>query len=232
VHIVYNMRPSDPLREIERKSAEVLTTEALRAHVVSGALHAGSKVTETDLADRLGVSRITVRAALQKVASEGLVRQLPYRGWVIAGLSRADIWELTTMRATLEGMAVGLVLELPAATRRAAIRPLLSDLVAACSQNDRALIADADFLFHAGLIVLASHQRLREHYQLVELQIRRYIAVVNDELSIREIQAQHELIAKAILGGRSTAKFLIEEHSTSEGQRLQQMIVDTTELPA
>jgi DNA-binding GntR family transcriptional regulator len=226
------MHSGEPLREIERKSAEVLVTEALRAHVVSGALHAGSKVTETDLADRLGVSRITIRTALHKVASEGLIRQLPYRGWVIAGLSRADIWELTTMRATLEGMAVGLVLELPAATRRSAISPLLSDLVVACGQNDRELIAGADFSFHAGLIALAGHQRLRQHYQLVELQIRRYITAVNDELSIGEIKAQHELIAKAILGGRSNAKFLIEEHSTSEGRRLQQTIVDTTELPA
>jgi DNA-binding GntR family transcriptional regulator len=136
------------------------------------------------------------------------------------------------MRATLEGMAVGLVLELPVAARRSVINPLLDDLVRACNQNDRGVIADADFSFHTGLIVLAGHQQLREHYQLVEQQIRRYIAVVNDELSIVEIKAQHELIAKAILGGRANARFLIEEHSTSEGRRLQETIVDTTELRA
>jgi DNA-binding GntR family transcriptional regulator len=210
---------------IQRKSSEVLATEALRAYVISGALPAGSKITETDLSERLGVSRITVRTALHKVASEGLIRQLPYRGWVVAGLTQSDIWELTTLRGAFEGMAVSLVLALPAPERRAALQPLLDDLSLACDQNDRKLIADADFAFHAGLISLTKHQRLREHYDLIEHHVRRYIMAVNDETSIKEIKSQHDAIGKAILNGRSNARILIEEHSTLEGQRLQAAFV-------
>uniref|UniRef100_UPI0012FF493E GntR family transcriptional regulator n=1 Tax=Xanthomonas sp. SHU 308 TaxID=1591201 RepID=UPI0012FF493E len=63
------------------RSSAAQTTRALlevRELILAGALPAGERLSEVALVERLGVSRTPVRAALQRLAGEGLVQ--PLRG--------------------------------------------------------------------------------------------------------------------------------------------------------
>src|SRR3546814_20719104 len=76
--------------------------------IIDGRFTSGMKLTEVGLAGEVGLSRSTVRTALQRLCADGLVIQRPYSGWEVAPLSREDANELYTLRHCLEGMAAKL----------------------------------------------------------------------------------------------------------------------------
>jgi DNA-binding GntR family transcriptional regulator len=59
----------------------------------------------------MDLSRGTVRAALHRLVTEGLVVQRPYAGWEVASLTSRDAWELYALRGALEALAARLAAE-------------------------------------------------------------------------------------------------------------------------
>ena len=94
--------------KIVRRSLEAQAADVLRDRIVSGRIPNGARLTETALATDLGLSRGPVRAALQQLSNEQLVVQRPYAGWEVRRLRRKDIWEISTLRSALEGLAARL----------------------------------------------------------------------------------------------------------------------------
>jgi len=83
---------------------------SLREDILEGRLPAGAALSEVELSKRLGVSRTPVRAALQRLAQEGLVSTPPPpgRGSVVARISVEDVIQLFQMREALETYAARL----------------------------------------------------------------------------------------------------------------------------
>ena len=82
-------------------STEPITT-ALTRDITAGTLKPGSVLTQKDLADRFGVSRIPVRDALQQLAVDGLVTVIPNRGARVISLTADEIREVYDLRILLE----------------------------------------------------------------------------------------------------------------------------------
>ncbi|HEY0942084.1 MAG TPA: GntR family transcriptional regulator [Steroidobacter sp.] len=89
-------------KPVTRVTVVDTVTEQLRRLILSGALKDGSPLRQDALAEEMGTSRIPVREALSRLESEGLVASFPHRGYVVTGLSRAEIQELFDLRAMLE----------------------------------------------------------------------------------------------------------------------------------
>src|SRR5690606_10385817 len=106
---------------IERKPAEQQVTDNLRSYLLSGGVAAGSKLTETEVATHLGVSRATARSGMHRLAGEGILIQVPYTGWQVMPITPDDVWELWTLRGSLEGLAARLVCESMTDSRRQTI---------------------------------------------------------------------------------------------------------------
>ena len=85
-------------------------TAMLRELILAGALPAGTKLGEADLATRLDVSRTPVREALSRLAAEGLVDLVPNRGARVARWSDEDLEQIFELRLRLEPYAVGLAI--------------------------------------------------------------------------------------------------------------------------
>ena len=81
---------------------------ALRDEIVGGALTAGTALSETELAERLGVSRTPLRAALARLALEGLVDTSRGRTGVVPEVSRESVVDLFELREALEAQAARL----------------------------------------------------------------------------------------------------------------------------
>lgn len=73
-----------------------------------GRLFPGDRLRETDLADRLGVSRTPVREAIRQLEADGLVVHAPRQGATVRRLDYAEVMELYEMRAVLESTAARL----------------------------------------------------------------------------------------------------------------------------
>ncbi|WP_044559836.1 GntR family transcriptional regulator [Azospirillum sp. B4] len=88
--------------KIERKSLSAQVVDALRQMILSGEYALGAQLRQDEIAQKLGVSRIPVREALQQLEAEGLVATIPYKGSVVAQLSPAQVREYYEVRLLLE----------------------------------------------------------------------------------------------------------------------------------
>src|SRR6478735_5444624 len=99
----------------------------LRDLIVQGLLSPGSRIVETEIATRLGVSRTPVREALQRLQQEGYVMGSPgaqQSRLTVAPLTRDDVYELLNIVGALEGMGARNAALLPATERRNLSRDL------------------------------------------------------------------------------------------------------------
>jgi DNA-binding GntR family transcriptional regulator len=69
------------------------------------------RLDERALAEQLGISRTPVRAALQRLETDGVVQTIPRRGIYVVRKTKAEIIEVILASAALEGMAARLAAE-------------------------------------------------------------------------------------------------------------------------
>lgn len=89
------------------KSLEESVFFRLEEEILSGVLKSGETLTEQSLCKRLGASRTPIRAALHRLAEDGLVEITPNRGAVVSGISGKDLVDIYKIRMRLEGLASG-----------------------------------------------------------------------------------------------------------------------------
>ncbi|HJU90744.1 MAG TPA: GntR family transcriptional regulator [Gemmatimonadaceae bacterium] len=135
--------------------------ERARALIIRGRIPPGVRVTEADLAARLGVGRTPAREAVQRLLAEGLL--VPAGGGArpraaVAPISAEDAEELFQAAGALEGIAVRSIGELSDAERRLLVRSL-RERQRTLRQSARARPIDYDQLFEAHN---AFHDTLRQ----------------------------------------------------------------------
>ena len=80
--------------------------DQLRTDLLAGAMEPGSKLAIEALADRYATSATPMREALNRLVSDGLVERREQRGFVVSGISAADLAEITKTRCWLEEVAL------------------------------------------------------------------------------------------------------------------------------
>lgn len=93
---------------IDPKTINNIVRDKLREAILKGVFKPGERLRQQDIARRLGVSRIPVREALQRLEGEGLVKILPYKGATVAEFTMRDVREIFFLRGLLEGAAAKL----------------------------------------------------------------------------------------------------------------------------
>ncbi len=78
----------------------------LMQSIMDGSLAPGSELKEQHIAKQFGVSATPVREAFKRLASDGLIAIVPYRGAVVKALNRQEIEEAYACREVLEQLAV------------------------------------------------------------------------------------------------------------------------------
>ncbi|GAA2651033.1 GntR family transcriptional regulator [Paractinoplanes durhamensis] len=78
--------------------------EGLRTAILRGEYLPGERLVEAQLCERLGVSRFNVRAAIQELAADGLVKVERNKGAHVRKVSIDEAVEITEVRMVLEGL--------------------------------------------------------------------------------------------------------------------------------
>jgi DNA-binding GntR family transcriptional regulator len=186
---------------INKQSLESQAVELLRRQILRGELTAGERLLETPIAERLGLSRGTIRAALRRLIEEGLVCHVPYTGYQVIDFSDHDLWELYTLRGALESLAARLAaLRIEAGGTRQ-LRAAFAELVAAAAAADHEKADRLDRELHSLIVRLSGHERLLDHYTRVENQFRVYIALSNRDVDAREICESHRELVDSLCAG-------------------------------
>jgi DNA-binding GntR family transcriptional regulator len=135
-------------------------SDQLRDEILDGRIPAGSRLVETELAERFGVSRGPIRDALTELARDGLVNDLPRRGTFVASLSERDLEEVYVLRRAIEEAAVRLAIERGSDEDVAAMYAQLEATEAAYRRDDLPAAWEADMAFHRAYCVMSGNGRL------------------------------------------------------------------------
>ncbi|MDE2371532.1 MAG: GntR family transcriptional regulator [Burkholderiales bacterium] len=80
-------------------------SQALLDEITSGALAPGARLIQEQIAQALGVSRQPVQQALLLLRNQGVLRDAPGRGLIVAPLDSGHVRHVYALRAVLEGLA-------------------------------------------------------------------------------------------------------------------------------
>jgi DNA-binding GntR family transcriptional regulator len=150
--------------------------DGLRQMILSGEFAPGSRLLETELAQRVGTSRGPVRTALKELQRNGLVVQTPRRGTFVPALSDADTEEIFSLFEVLW----------PFALRRAVARMSQADLDRLAKLVppppselgvDEALQTSLDF--HRAVFEMAGHSRLLAIWNILTAQAQYRLLVTS-----------------------------------------------------
>lgn len=191
----------DVLEPITKSSLEAQAADLIRDRIVKGGLGLGERLVETPLAERYGLSRGTIRAALRRLIDEGLVHQVPYSGYRVVDFSNHDLWEIYTLRGTLEALGARLAAEQITPDGVKQLRQAFEALVAAAEREDQAEASRLDHELHLLIISMAGNDRLAQHYARIENQFRAYVALSNRATEAHDIAESHRALVDSICAG-------------------------------
>ena len=185
-----------------QKDAYTLILEAIDA----GLYKPGDRLVESELAERLGVSRTPVREALQRLETQSMLTR-DGRSLIVASLDHNQLSELYAVRTELEGLAARLAARHATDEEIRVLRGMVRDDRSLLGGDPRAL-SRANKRFHKQ-IHLGSHNRfLVQQLDLVHRSMA-LMATTSFAVAGRDAVAldEHDQIVGAIAAGDGDAAY-------------------------
>ncbi|TVP72504.1 MAG: GntR family transcriptional regulator [Rhodobacteraceae bacterium] len=210
----------------------------LRQRILSGALPGGTRLYEVALAEDLKISRTPIRAALSRLAEEGLLERGAGAGFVVRSFALSDVVDTIDLRGVLEGTAARYAAERGAspdalAQARTTLREI--DLVLAGPSINMEAYARLNTAFHVQLAAMAQSATLqRELDRITALPFAAPSAFLEDhdrldtlQRTLIVAQAQHCAILDAITARESgRAEALAREHARAARRNVEFLLSD------
>ena len=181
---------------------------SLRTAITSGQLPPQTPMVETELSERLQISRGTLREAMRQLQQEGLLTAGATRGRLyVRHLGPKEIGDIFAVRAALEAMAArALAQRADRAEAIAELRSLLCTMSEAPADVDLEGRIEADLNFHRSLCRLTGNDTLMHTWESLEGSIRMSIMFAGIERALENIDvARHAAIVDTIASGDGAA---------------------------
>ncbi|WP_146590209.1 GntR family transcriptional regulator [Puniceibacterium confluentis] len=136
------------LEPLARASVTDQVYEALHAQVLSLALPPGTKMSESEVAKQLGVSRQPVRDAFYRLSKLGFLVIQPQKATLVSKIHIQDVRRARFIRTAIEVEVMRIAAESFGPADFAALQPNLDAQKIAVAQEDRAAFHKLDDAFH------------------------------------------------------------------------------------
>ncbi|MGE0115735.1 MAG: GntR family transcriptional regulator [Steroidobacteraceae bacterium] len=224
-------------RNGDPRAAQTLKAQLrLRQLILDGELKPGQRVPELALVERTGVSRTPIRAALLRLAEEGLLEPSVSGGFVVRAFDESEVFDAIDIRGTLEGAAARRAAERhPSYAELADLRDCVGAMDAVVNSRKLGVEQFSDYVrlnqrYHGLLVALAHSPVLtRTIERIVALPFASPSAFVlvqaalpDSQQTLLVAQEQHRTILEAISAGESSrAESMAREHSNLAKRNLQ-----------
>lgn len=173
----------------------------IRERILTGAVPAGSPVTEMDLATQYSVARPTAKASMERLVQEGLLRRGSHKTARVPIFGPDDLRDLYHVRAYLERevvMELAAKLFVPEQARKS-----LQQLRNIESNPSLIEVVNSDMAFHSELVDAIRSPRLNRLYRWLSGEVRLCMAQLqaNHLLSPSRIADEHAAIVDCIERG-------------------------------
>lgn len=202
--------------------------QTIETEIVDGRLAIGTRLDETELAERFGVSRTPIREALLQLAMTGLVEMKPRRGALVSAP------EPQLLIAMFETMA-----EIEASCGRLAARRLIpadeADLVAslaacaaAAATDDPETYYQENYVFHTVIYRACRNAFLAEQARLLHRRLAPFRRLqLRARHRLGQSLAEHRAIVAAIVAGDAgEASELLRSHVIVQGDRFSDLFAN------
>src|SRR5699024_12511783 len=94
---------------LNKKNLSFEVLEYLKDQIVKGEIKIGSQLKLNEISDKLGINQTPVREAIQILLSENVLEYFRNKGYFVRKYSEKDVFEIYSLRAIIEGLAIRLV---------------------------------------------------------------------------------------------------------------------------
>ncbi len=188
---------ADGLREGD--AARRFVVERLRGAIVNGDVAPGQRLVEAELAESLGVTRASVRAALIDLSADGLVERIPNRGARVRAVPVAEAIAITECRMVLEGLCAAKAAELATPAQIERLTGIAEQMAAAVAAGEPLKYSALNRELHQSVHEISGQTVAAELLQRLNAQIVRH----QFQLSLRPGRThvslpEHQAIVAAI----------------------------------
>lgn len=215
-----NMRINEylPLRDI--------VFQTLRNAILSGELEPGERLMETQLGEKLGVSRTPIREAIRKLELEGLVIMIPRKGAQVAPFTEKDIVDVLEVRASLEALAARLACKRMDDRAFLRLQLVIAEYEYALKDGDIETMIEKDVEFHETIFNASQNDRLIQLFSSMGEQIQRYRVTYFKNITESErVLVEHNALLDALKArDEELASNLATDHIHTQCESIMQFI--------
>lgn len=210
---------------MERKRAEIIADE-IEGLIFDGTFSDAMRLDETQLADQFSVSRTPIREALQRLASSGLVEQIPRRGVFVRQPGPVELLEMFEVMAELEASAARF-----AATRISdeALRDLRASntrCISAVATGDADDYYRENEKFHSTIYAQSGNTFLEQECLRLQKRLRPFRRVqLRLRGRLKQSMSEHEAIVDALDAGEGEkASEVMRSHVAVQGEKFHHLM--------
>lgn len=193
-----------PFHASNVQTLTVLVQREVERRILTGALPAGERLSESALAADMGVSRGPVREAMRGLQQAGLVEIVANKGVIVRKIGYDEAVDLYDLRGSLFGFMCETLARRRSDEQCERLKDRLAAMASAIRADEKEAYFRANLEFHAAIVEFCGNKRARAVYEGIAKEMhlfrRRGLSrIENMEASMEE----HEAIAEAIVAGRA-----------------------------
>ena len=146
----------------------------LEQKIIQNELKPETRLIERNLAESLGVSRISIREAFRILALSGLVKIIPRKGAQVTAITKQEVEEIYTLRVYLVGLAAKLAARNIGPEDMQELKKIGRQMAGKNRKNDLKSYFDLHLKFHRILSQAGGNQRLHQILANFEKQTHRF----------------------------------------------------------
>ena len=191
--------------------------------ILDGVLRTEDKITERDMAVRLGMSRAPVREAIRELINAGLLEQISARQIVVRQLLFTEIEEIFDIRAMLEGKAAALAAGNRQSGQLKQLQSLFERMILVADSQDYPTYFDLNIQFHKLIHQIANAPRLLSLIDQImrESLLLRSRSLVNEDHIQNSIKEHNQILMSLESGDSELAELLMIRHVQNGFNRLE-----------
>lgn len=193
--------------------------DVLCEHIVTGDLPPGQRLREARVAAALDVSRTPVREAFARLETQHLLARDATGAYLVASWDRQVLWEVATLRAALEGLAISLACTRLAPADFDYLESIILQMDGAYRRGDYPRLIDLDITFHSYIWAHTGHTLLTHQLEEMKAQVRyfMYLTLPGDE---KDYAISHQQLLDVLRRADvDQAVATIREHTQSTAER-------------
>lgn len=203
---------------VKFKSLKDHVYDYIANEILIGKLHPEDKINESSICEELSISRTPVREALIQLASEGILDNVPRKGFIVKSMNRKDAAELYVILGYLDGLAAKLACPHLTDKMYKDMQFYINSIDLAIESKNYEMYLQQQRLFHQIYIDQCGNNTLIDEIGKLKNKFLRKSYADDEEgqtyNTLKETNAEHEVILKLLEEKKADEvfKYLAEVH--------------------